>query len=198
MTTKIVLSVFMAGVAAAAGAQTAAPAKDPDLIGLSTPSVLDKGKSLASLQVNSFKASDTLTRFGASYAYGLGNNWQAKIGATFSPFDSFDLGGGNSIRYGGSAGEFLVKYMMPGMIETSLELGVGYADTPAQERLVQTLASLSAGYTVSNGVRVYVNPKLVTILDNNLAAISFGAVIDVSPGISLFGDWTPYISGNNT
>jgi len=188
----------MAAAAAVAGAQTGGPVKDPDLIGLTTTSVLEKDKAQVGVQVNSFGASDNLLRAGFSFGYGFGNNFQARIASTFSAFDSFGLASGNNIRYGGSAGDFLVKYRLRGTIDTALELGIGYSDTPAQEQVLETVASLSAGYAVTDGVRLYVNPKLVTLLDNPLFAVGVGAVVDVAPGISLFGDWTPYVSGNNT
>lgn len=117
MTTKIVLSTLIATGVSVVAAQTGGSAKDQDLIGLTTPSVLDKGKALAGVQVNSFGASDNLLRTGFSFGYGLGNNLQARIAGTFSPFDTFSLTPGNVVRYGGSAGNFLLRYQLPGTID---------------------------------------------------------------------------------
>jgi len=183
---------------AVSAAQTGPPRNDADFIGLTTPFVLGKDKSQVGLQVNAFGGSDQLLRTGVSLAHGLADNWQVKIAGTFARFDTFDLGSGQSIGYGGSAGDLLWKYRSPGTIDFAIEAGLGYSNTPAQEQKVETLASLSASYSVASGLQVYVNPKLVTLIDNPLFAVAIGANVDVAPGISLFGDWTPYVSGDNS
>ena len=198
MTTKTILSAVVLTAAVAAGAQTAAPLKDADFIGLTTPKVLGQGKLLLGLQYTSFGASDNLARGGISLGYGLGNNLQVKIEGTFSPFDSYLLSSGNVVQYGGSAGDFVIKYGFPGVVDYAIEAGVGYSSTPAQEQVVETVVGGTAGYSITSGVRVYVNPKLITLIDNPIFAVAIGASVDVAPGISLFGDWTPYVSGTNS
>jgi hypothetical protein len=184
-------------IAASAAAQTSSPAKDSDLIGLTTPKTLDASKFDFGLQFNAFRATDTLLRSGATLRYGIANNFEARLSGSFSPFDSVGLPSGNTIGYGGSDGNFVLKYKLPGSFDASIEAGVGYADTPAQEQRVATLLGASAGYSVFKGARVYVNPKFVALQDNSLFAVSVGAVVDVAPGISLFGDWTPLFDGTN-
>ena len=184
-------------VATSAVAQSSPPTQDIDLIGLITPVTLETGKYQLGLQINAFGGADSLARTGISVKYGLATNWELRLAGTFGAFDSTALPSGNSLGFGGSDGNLVLKYRLPGCIATTIETGIGYADTPAQQRKVAALLGASVGYSVLNGVRVYANPKLVELQDNALFAVSVGAVVDVASGVSLCGVWTPLFDGTN-
>ncbi len=193
-----ILGVVALSATAIAGAQTATPAKDSDLPGLTTPTILDKDKGQVGLQINTFGGSDNLFRTGVSLGYGLGNNLQAILAGTFAKNDTFGLAGGGSINYGGSAGDFILKFGMPGSYQSSFQIGIGYSQTPAQDKRAEGLVGVSAGTNIGDGFRIYVNPKFVALNDNSLFGVSVGAIVDISSGISLYGDWTPLFDGDNT
>lgn len=194
---SIVFTTAAIAMAGSTVAQTGPPSKDIDLIGLTTPVTLETGKYQMGLQINAFGGADCLARTGISAKYGLATNWELRLAGTFGAFDATTLPSGNSLGFGGSDGNLELKYSLPGSIATSIEAGIGYADTPAQERRVATLLGASVGYSVLNGVRVYVNPKLVELQDNSLFGVSLGAVVDLASGISVYGVWTPLFDGTN-
>jgi len=190
---NLIVVVTLLGGALGATAQSAHPV-DADLPGLTTPLVVAKQKSEVGLQVTGFGGSDKLLRTGVSYRYGVAQNWETELTGTFARHSTF---ASPSIEFGGSAGDIMLKYRILGPFDYSVQAGLGYSDTPAQEHRMEAIAGASAGWSVSNSVRVYLNPRLVTLEDNTLVAFGLGAVVNVTQGIALFGDWIPLLSGDN-
>jgi len=180
---------------ALAVAQTPLTASDPDLVTLTTPLVLDKGAGLGSVEFRGFGGDDGLFRTGVAAGYGLGDGWEIRLAGDFAKV-AYDSTG--SIRYGGSDGEFLVKYGIPGMAAASIEAGESYSNTPAQPGRLSTVLGVSVGTAATKGVRLYANPKVVFLDRNSLFGLGLGAAIDLAPGVTLVGDWTPILSGENT
>ena len=194
---SIFITAIATAIASCAYAQSSPPTSDIDLVGLTTPAPLESGHDQLGVQFDAFGGSDSLARTGVALKYGVAQNWEIRLAGTFGAFDSAGLPSGNSLGFGGSDGNFVLKHSFPGCMSTSLEVGLGYADTPAQERKLATLLGASMGYGIVSGCRVYVNPKLVELQDNALFAVSLGAVVDVVPGVSLYGVWTPLFDGTN-
>jgi hypothetical protein len=193
-----VVVVGLVATSAFAAAQRPPPGADLDLTGLTTPSVLNPGRSEFGFQLNAFGGFDKLSRSGLSYAAGFAKNWEASIAGTFGKESSVTLADRGIIDYGGSAGELLLKYRLPTTVESSLEIGIGYSHTPAQLGRIEALLGGSVGWSLGQRFRVYANPKLVGLEGNPLAAMGLGVVLDVTQGIQVFGDYTPILSGNNT
>src|SRR5271157_2888064 len=105
----------------------------------------------------------------------MAKDWDVSIAATLGKESSLDLANGATVDYGGSAGDMLVKYRISCPVEASVQAGIGYSHTPAQLSRVEGLLGASVGGSPAKGVRVYANPKLLSLQDNSLVAIGLEA-----------------------
>jgi hypothetical protein len=194
----LIVCVAVAGIAASLSAQTPTSANDANLPGLTTPTVLGKSVGSVGVQVNAFGGTDKLIRTGFSLGYGFGCGFEADLLGTFARNSSLDLGSVGNIGYGGSSGELLIKYRLPISFDASIEAGLDDSNTPAQPAKVATVVGVSAGFPIAQGLSGYINPKLIALQSNTLVGISLGATYKIDRTFSIFGDWTPLVSGDNT
>jgi hypothetical protein len=194
---KIFLTALL-GILSFANAQTPLPANDQNLINLQTPTLLGDMRSSASLDLRYFGGYNKTPTGDFSLGYGICKYWEVDLAGSFSKWNSANLGGGEQIRFGGTDEELSIRYQIPIEVPVTLSVGESYTQTPAQPRRLATTFGGSVGYSPIPKIRLYLNPKAVLLDHNGLVGISFGAAVDVAPNLTLMGDWTPLIAGENT
>ena len=186
--------IVLAGTAAGQDSPTAS---GTDLPGLVTPVVLGPGRWELGLQLNAFGPPDKVSREGVSFRRGIGRGWEVSVAGTLAKESSLSQSNGADIDFGGSTGEVVFKYRLPGAIDASLEGGVGYSHTPAQLNRPATLLGASIDWALGNRARLYANPKWIILQNNSLAGLSVGATADIVTGLSVFLDGTWMVTGEN-
>jgi hypothetical protein len=179
-----------------AGAQT--KPWNPDLVNLTTPGVLEQGDQSTRLDLRAFQQDEGIGYGEVELGFGLGHRLEADFKGVFGSRGSHGIAGGGSIDHGGSDGEVQLKYRLPFAIETSVQAGVALASTPAQDGRLSATAGLSVFYPLASRVKLYVNPRVAALDHNSLAGIGVGTEIELSGNLSLVGDWTPLVAGDNT
>jgi hypothetical protein len=178
-----------------AAAQTNPPTDD-DLVTLTTPSVLAPGKGIFDLDFRSFIQDDKLFRTGAAVGLGFGGGWEAEIRGDFSDIGTYDTSSGTQIRFGGNDGEALVKVKITG--ELSVQGGFSYSNTPAQPGRTASVVGASYGYKLNPQLSLYANPRAVILDSNSLVGLGLGASYVCSDAVTLIGEVTPLLAGDNT
>ena len=172
--------------------------RDPTLVNLDTPATLDKGLSATRLDVRVFGGDEGLTYASLGLHYGLGSGAEAIVRGSFAGRDRFALSsGGGAIRHGGTDVELVAKYRLPGSANIAGLVGVGLPVTPAQNDVYLTLG-LAVAARLGNGSAVYLNPRAVFIEDNPIVGIGLGARLRIGDRMSLLGDYTAVVDGDNT
>ena len=170
----------------------------PDLIDLISPGVLDKGTRSARFDFRAFQGDEGIGYAGVALRYSVSGRLEADFAGDFGDRGAFGNGEGHVIRHGGADGEFSMRYQLPWPLETSIQAGIAIGDTPAQDSRVAAIAGLSIAYPISPQVDVFVNPRVVALDSNSLVGLGFGASVKLSTKLSVVGDWTPLLAGNNT
>ncbi len=207
---KRLLSVFtvpllLAGAAAAlpcrAQSDTArgnAGGDAPPPINLDAPATLAPGTTLFRLEARAFGGEEDLVYAGLSLRYGLRGGVEAILRGAFAGRDHLALpSGGGAIRHGGTDVELAAKYGVPGLPNVALLIGASFPVTPAQNDVYLTLGVAATARLGANGA-LYLNPRAVFVDHNTIAGIGLGARLRLAPAISLAGDYTPVVSGDNT
>jgi len=185
---------------AVAAAQTGTPPPDANLVNLTTTSIQAQGKGIASFDLRSFSNTDKVLRPAVALGYGLGGGLELGIDGMFGARDGKVLRDGTVVRYGGSEGDLVLRYAAPHSLWPTLEAGIAYLDTPAQPRRTAIVLGATEGISFGTGtnlVRMYLNPKAIIFDSNTLVGIGVGAAYDITPDISIIGDWTPLVAGSN-
>ena len=180
-----------------ASAQSSGAVGDAKLLSLTTPSLLSKGETSLGLAFRGFGGSDKLLYTDVSAGYGLSQGLNLEFLGDFASDGSYTSGNG-SIRYGGSDGEVRLRYKLPFSIPASVQTGLAYSATPAQEHRVAATVGASFGYSLGNHISIYAEPKAVILDTNSLVGLGLGATVGVTHGVELIGEWTPMLSGRNS
>jgi hypothetical protein len=180
-----------------AAAQSQLPASDPNLINLQTPSLLSKSQSAASLDLRYFGGYDKSLRGSLWYGFGICKDLEIDVAGSFAKWNTANYPDGNFIRFGGTDEELSLRYALP-VSNLTVQGGLAYVQTPAQSHRIAATVGGSYGYSPIKQVRFYLNPKAVFLDRNSLVGIGLGTSIDLVHHISLLGDWTPLIAGDNT
>jgi hypothetical protein len=208
--TRLLLSLFSSGITGTVHAQTPAPlppalpgsASLPTLVHLDTPEMLRRGVYTGQFGLRAFGGDEGVAYLSFAAQTGFAEGWDGILRATTAQERSFALSGAD-IRHGGSDIELVAKYRFPRTLDGptrlqgALLLGLAFPGTPAQSGVVPTLG-LALSSPVSPRVNLYLNPRAVLLKDNLLYGIGFGASGRLSDSLTLVGDVTPLIRGDNT
>jgi hypothetical protein len=181
------------------------------LLGLTTPYFLTKGQVDAGLTFRAFGGDDKLLYSNLSVGYGLCKDFNLEFLGDFASNGSYTTRFGDaddglarassefdSILFGGSAGEVRVRYKLPTSFAATVQAGLAYSSTPAQEHRLATTVGATAGYRLWDRVQVYAEPKAVILDSNSLVGLGLGASVYLVKGVVLEGEWTPMLSGQNS
>jgi hypothetical protein len=155
------------------------------------------------LDVRAFGGDEDLVYPGLGLRAGIGRNVEAMIRGSFTDRKSLGLPGGGSIRHGGSDVELALRFgwERPDATASSASvaglIGVSFPSTPAQDDAVLTLGA-SLAVPAGERIQLFVNPRAAFIEDNTLFGIGLGATARLGDRVSLVGDYTPLLSGDNT
>jgi hypothetical protein len=176
------------------------------LVNIDSLHVLPGGVSSAMLDLRIFGGDEDLVYSSPGVRLGLGKGWEGLLRGSFAGSNSFSLPGGGAIRHGGSDVELAVRYALSSQRATdgfsrrgvlTALLGVSLPSTPAQGDMNIALGA-SAGFPVGHGAAFYLNPRVTFIEDNTLFGFGAGASVPLGGRVSLVGDYTPLLSGDNT
>lgn len=204
---NLICCAAVATVAASTYGQNPAPVGDPVLTSVRTPFILEPGKTWADLSFRAFGGYEKLLYTNAWVAYGVAPGWQLDLRGSFagdesvsgpaSETDTLRVPTGETIRFGGSDGELLANYRIPVQIPIAIRAGIAYVGTPAQNHSLAGVVGASASYSFDKELSAYAEPKAVFLNDNTLFGIGLGLSYRLTPGISVFGEWTPLVAGDN-
>jgi hypothetical protein len=204
---NLICCAAVATAAASTYGQNPAPEGDPVLTSVRTPYILDPGKTWADLSFHAFGGYEKLLYTNVWVAYGLAPGWQLDLRGSFagdgsvsgpaSETDTFRVPTGETIRFGGSDGELLANYRLPLEVPITLRAGFAYVGTPAQNHPLAGVLGASASYSFEKNFSVLVEPKVVFLDDNSLLGLGLGLSYRVTNAVSVFGEWTPLLSGDN-
>ena len=169
--------------------------KDVKLVHLDTPITTAAGQWAGYFDVRSFAGNEDLVYATVGLHAGVGRNWELILRGAFADRKDFALGGGNSIRHGGNDLELAAKY--GGQHGIGGLIGVSFPGTPAQNTGAMTLGAMAAT-GAGRSATVYINPRAVFLDNNTICGIGIGARAKLSSSLSVIGDWTPIVSGDNT
>jgi hypothetical protein len=168
------------------------------LIHLDGPGVVSARSWSGFLEGRIFGGDEDLSYFGIGASLGLSRGWEGGVRAVFADRKLFPLAGGNAIDHGGNDVELLLRYgLMHGSMPLAGQIGISFADTPAQSDTFLTLGA-SAQHNLGSRAALVLNPRAVFIDGNTIVGIGLGGEVQVSPGVSLVADYTPIITGDNT
>ncbi|NLI01074.1 MAG: hypothetical protein GX446_16450 [Chthonomonadales bacterium] len=102
-----------------------------------------------------------------------------------------------AIHHGGNDAELLLRYMPPQTPRCALEIGVSYADTPAQKDTFPTVQLLHQR-PLSSTITLLLAPRAVFIEDNTLVGIGGGLAWKINDTGELVADVTGIVHGDNT
>lgn len=211
---RICIFALAAGLLAAASAtlvpavacaqeEPAQPSSE-QLIHLDTPGVLDKGQVRGRIDLRALGGDEDLVYTSLVVHLGVGRGWEGILRGSFADRKTLALPGGGGIRHGGSDVELLAKYALklaegvdPQRIATSGLIGVAFPSTPALGDAHLTLG-LSAESPMGNGSAIFINPRAAFIANNTIIGIGVGARVRIGNRLSIVGDYTPIVSGDNT
>ena len=197
--------LVLGAVAPHAIAQAASDELPPplSLINLDDTSLLTKGQISERLDLRAFGGGENLFYTNLGVRFGLGHNLEAGIRGTSADRRNFTIPGVGAIRHGGNDIELLARYrFLHGDAESSKVnviglLGVGLPSTPDRKSASLTLG-LSASTSLKRRVVLTLNPRAVVLENDVLVGIGIGAQVRLAKDVSLIGDYTPILSGNNT
>lgn len=201
------LLIALSWAAPCAHAQAEEGSREPhlptSLINLDDASLLKRDQVAAHLDIRAFGGGEDLFYAGLGVRYGLGHNWELGLRGASADRKNLSLTDGNLLRHGGNDVELLARYcFLPGAPDgfkptvTGL-LGVSQPSTPDRGSASLNLG-LSASVSYKHWVTFTLNPRAVVLDDSALVGIGLGAQIRLTQGVSLVGDYTPIVSGNNT
>ena len=101
------------------------------------------------------------------------------------------------IHHGGNDAELLLRYMPPQTPRCALEIGVSYADTPAQKDTFPTVQLLHQR-PLGSALTLLLAPRAVFIEDNTLVGIGGGLAWKLTDTGELVADVTAIVHGDNT
>lgn len=179
------------------------PLRPAALINLDGPGLLERGDVSGKLDLRAFGGGEDLLYTSLGVHLGLGHNWEGAVRGSFARRKNLPLPGGSAIRHGGNDVELLARYRFfhadptgSTPIVTGL-VGVGLPSTPDRGS-----ASLTLGLSAATSLKEYavftLNPRAIFLSNNTIFGLGFGAQVRIARGISLVGDYTPLLSGNNT
>ena len=174
------------------------PASGPDLINLKTPQVLGAGQQAASVDLRLEGGYEKTLRADLGYRFGLGHNFEVDGATSLTRWDTETAASGSTVRSGGTDGEVSLKYKVDAGVPVSVQAGLAYVQTPAQQDRLETTLGASAEWEPTKGVRLYANPRAVFLDNNSIFGFGLGFSAKIVQGIDLLGDWTPILSGDNT
>ncbi|GEM_PF-7100782 len=131
------------------------------VLNLDTPAVPESGKLASSGALRLFGSKQDGVFADLRLDYGLGTGLAATLRGTAGPRRVYD-GGSFIIRHGGNDAELLLRYMPPGTARCAAEIGVSYADTPAQKDVFPTVQLLHER-ELSPGLSLTLAPRAVFI-----------------------------------
>lgn len=152
----------------------------------------------ARLDVRSFGSDEDLTYAGFSLSAGFGKQSAGILRGMFAEKRSLALPGGGTIRHGGNDLEILLRVTAAkGRYDWAGQLGLSFADTPAQKDTFFTLdGKLRA--EIGKGMVGFFHPRAAFIKDNELIGLGLGAEGRLANNLWLVGEWTVMASGDNT
>jgi hypothetical protein len=174
----------------------------PTLIHLDTPETLRRGAYTGQFGLRSFRGDEGGTYVSLSVQTGIREGWEGIFRATASQERNFVLSNAD-IRHGGSDVELVAKYGFPNTLDGptrlrgALLLGVAFPQTDAQSGIVPTVG-LALSAAVSPQVSLYLNPRAALLKDNMLYGVGFGVEGRLSSTLTVVGDVTPLVRGDNT
>jgi len=170
---------------------------EPDLINLKTPHTLKASEQSASIDLRYEGGYEKTLRGDLAYSYGIMDHLEVDAAASLSKWNTETDANGDTVRSGGTDEELSLKYRVNAEFPVSVQAGLAYVQTPAQDdRLAGTLGA-SAEYEIQPGLHVYANPRVVFLDNNSIFGFGLGASFRVVDGIDLIADWTPILSGQN-
>jgi hypothetical protein len=179
------------------------PPQHTSLINLDGPRLLERGMDAGRLDVRAFGGKEDLVYSSLSARVGLGHDWEGAVWASVAGRKSLLLPGGSAIRHGGSDVELLARYrfLREGLHRSGTSLtgliGVALPDTPARTSAALTLG-LSATNSPGRRVAFTLNPRVAFLDNNTLFGVGLGVQLRLGGRISLIGDYTPLLTGDNT
>ncbi|MCW3055015.1 MAG: hypothetical protein JWN14_4185 [Chthonomonadales bacterium] len=200
------LTLLVLGAAAPHAIAQVAPDDLPPptaLINLDDAGLLKKGQISEHLDLRAFGGGEDLFYTNLGVHFGLGHNWEAAIRGSSADRTNFAIPGVGVIRHGGNDVELLARYRFlhadPESSKVSVTglVGVGLPSTPDRTAASVTLG-LSASTSFKRRVTLTLNPRAVLLENDVLVGIGIGAQVTLAKGVSLVGDYTPILSGDNT
>jgi len=171
---------------------------EPDLINLKTPHVLQAGKQSVSIDTRYEGGYEKTVRTDVEYGFGLCDHLEVDGVTSLSRWDTEAAAAGPTVRAGGTDEEVSLKYKLDTQVPVTVQAGLAYAQTPAQDDRLATTLGASAAWEATEGIQLYANPRAVFLDKNSIVGFGLGFSAKVMQDIDVLGDWTPILSGQNT
>lgn len=191
-------------VAVSARADEPLPSPLPHrLVNLDTPAITPPHLFGGRVDLRFLSDPESITYTSLALRYGLLERLEIGVRAATGATRDFPVTGGGAgvIRHGGQDVELYGKAGMTlgsdARVSLAALVGVSFPRTPAQNEATVTLGG-AASFRAHERVTLVLNPR-ATLQDSNVTVgIGLGAHVTLAPGLSLLGDWTGIVTGDNT
>jgi len=165
-------------------------------LNLDLPAAPEPGKTAVAAAVRIFGSKQDGVFADLRLDYGIRDGLAATLRGVSGPRKAYS-GSSFTISHGGNDAELLLRYMPPQTPRCAIEVGVSYADTPAQKDVFPTVQLLHR-HELGSVLTLVLAPRAVFIDDNTLIGIGGGLAWKLTDTGEIVADVTAIVRGDNT